>query len=81
MDNLYAIHTLSNLYRGERLREARERHLVKQARADRKQRSGRGRAGPVSATSRADVGSAWAGFGWMLKPDRGARSSGGKDLS
>jgi len=81
MDNPYDIHTWSNLYRGERLREARECHLVEQARADRKQRSGRGREGPVSATSSVEVGSAWAGFGWMPKPDRGARSSGGKDLS
>ena len=39
MYTYYDLNSASRIYREERLTEARKRHLAKQARADRKQRS------------------------------------------
>lgn len=51
MNYPYDLHAWSKHYRQEALKEARERHLAEQARADRKQRSGQSRVGVVCATS------------------------------
>jgi hypothetical protein len=50
MDNLYYLHLWSKLHQQEMLREARERQLVAQARANRGRRSAPGRVGIVRAT-------------------------------
>jgi len=63
MYTYYDLNSASRIYREERLTEARKRHLAKQARAHRKQRSGQ---------SAVVVGFAWTSVSRLV---RGALSS------